>query len=113
MVDMDNLAFTSLLWPTDFGKIGLRDYVIFSIAILHRFTIFGLYIDLRGYMSTKHVSPDHDLLFTVYYISLIYINFRGYDRFSIAKQARLAIFDLVHTLTIESTCLNIIKCHLN
>jgi hypothetical protein len=38
MVDMDNLAFTSLLWPTDFGKIGLRDYVIFSIAILYRGT---------------------------------------------------------------------------
>ena len=41
-------------------------FVIRSVSLLPRLTIFGPFIDHGGYMSAGHVSPDLDLIFIVF-----------------------------------------------
>ena len=58
-------GFTSFSLSTDLVKFMSSFHVqdSFSIAIQPMFTIFDTSIEYGGYMSVKHMSPDHDLIF--------------------------------------------------
>lgn len=58
-------GLTSFSLSTDLVKFMSSFHVqdSFPIAIQPMFTIFGPSIEYGGYMSVKHMSPDHDLIF--------------------------------------------------
>lgn len=41
------------------------DYISFSITIQPRLTILGSHMDHGVYMSTRHITPDLDLIFSL------------------------------------------------
>ena len=41
------------------------DYISFSVTIQPRLTILGSHIDHGVYMSTRHMTPDLDLIFSL------------------------------------------------
>jgi len=50
------------------NNVKFYDWVSFPISIQPRLTIFGPHIDRGEYMSARHVSPDLDFIFMVYWL---------------------------------------------
>jgi hypothetical protein len=82
-------------WKTDiaFPMSSFCDLISFSITIQPRFTILGLHIDHGVCISPKHVSPDIDLIFRVYWLKFM-SSFCDQISYSITIQPRFTILGL-------------------